>query len=178
MRAVPYGARAVPYGTRAVPHGARAVPHGTRAAPYGTRAVPYGTRAVPYGMRAVPYGMRAVPHGTRAAPHGTRAVPYCVPHRRLHGRPHRVERRRRRCPFYWLSGDGRVLRIAQGATEGTAPATISTTGSRFAGFPPPSLIAVVVIGPKGATKTVTVTVTDSDGQSTSATTALLLAKEP
>lgn len=44
--------------------------------------------------------------------------------------------------FYWLSGDGRVLRLAQSATEGTAPETIAATGSRFAGFPPPSLIAV------------------------------------
>lgn len=44
--------------------------------------------------------------------------------------------------FYWLSGDGRVLRIAQSATEGTAPETIAATGGRFAGFPPSSLIAV------------------------------------
>ena len=44
--------------------------------------------------------------------------------------------------FYWLSGDGRVLRIAQRATEGTAPETIAATGGRFAGFPPSSLIAV------------------------------------
>lgn len=44
--------------------------------------------------------------------------------------------------FYWLSGDGRVLRIPQSATEGMAPETIAAAGSRVAGFPPSSLIAV------------------------------------
>lgn len=44
--------------------------------------------------------------------------------------------------YYWLSGDGRSLRTGLAAVEGVAPETIASTGGRFGGYPPWSLIAV------------------------------------